>query len=113
MPDIEFPDGLRIIAIEKDYQELIEVGHACSCVISMYMDHLGVNVHQWILDEKAEVCTPEDKFSGIGEVIEDLHAETEIGIELDEVQVQGNMDNNIANVDCIPINKTLNGAFLN
>ena len=111
MTDIEFLDGLRIIATEKDYQELIEVEYDCGCVISVYMDHVGVNVHQWILDEIAEVCTPKDKFSGVREVIEELHAETKGGIDLDKVQVQGNLDDNIEDGDCIPMNKTLNDVF--
>ena len=66
MPDLQFPDGLRIIAIEKDYQEFIQVGYDSGCVIQVYMDHLGSNVHQWILDDEAEVCSPEDKMSGVG-----------------------------------------------
>ena len=45
MLDIEFPDGLRIIATGMDYMEFIEVGYASGCVILVYMDHLGVNVH--------------------------------------------------------------------
>lgn len=44
MPDIAFPHGLRIIANDSSYMDFIEVGYACSCVVAVYMDHIGVNL---------------------------------------------------------------------
>lgn len=39
------------------------------------MDHLGVNVHQWIIDEQAEVCSPSYNHSGVAEVNEEVRVE--------------------------------------
>lgn len=111
MSDIDFLDAMRIIASEIDYQEFIAVGYAFGCILFVYMDHIGVNVHQWLLDEQVNVCTPDDKLSCVGEVMEDLHVEGEFEINLNELQ--GNMADNVEDVHCIPMNKTLNDDFLN
>ena len=52
---------MRIIANEKDYQEFIQVGYDKGCVIHIYVDHLGVCAHRWIMNDQAKVCSPEDK----------------------------------------------------
>nr|KAJ0205312.1 hypothetical protein LSAT_V11C500238060 [Lactuca sativa] len=80
MPDVEFPDGLRVIATDIDYMDFIEVGYASVVVIHVYMDHLGVNVHQWIHDEQAELCSSLDKLSARNEVGE----EVQCGMDMDD-----------------------------
>ena len=42
MPDIKFPNGLRIIANDSNYMDFIEIGYACGYVVPVYIDHLGV-----------------------------------------------------------------------
>ena len=80
MPDVVFPDGLRLIATNIDYMDFIEVGYASGSVINVYMDHLGVNVHQWILEEQGEICSSLDELSDRIEVGEEVQG----GIDMDD-----------------------------
>ena len=110
MPDIEFPDGLRILATKMDYQEFIEVGYACGCVVDVYMDHLGANVHQWIINELDEVCSPSYNHSGVAEVNEEVPVDGAFQNDPEELKV--NIDDDLEHVDCIPMTKTKNDVFL-
>ena len=80
MPDVVFPDGLRLIATDIDYMDFIEVGYASGSVINVYMDHLGVNVHQWILEEQGEICSSLDELSDRIEVGEEVQG----GMDMDD-----------------------------
>ena len=65
MPDVEFPDGLRITVTNIDYMEFIKVGYACGCVVPVHLDHLGVNVHQWIVEKQDEVYIALNELSSV------------------------------------------------
>ncbi|XP_023737311.2 uncharacterized protein LOC111885278 [Lactuca sativa] len=80
MPDVVFPDGLRLIATDIDYMDFIEVGYASGSVINVCMDHLGVNVHKWILEEQGEICSSLDELSDRIEVGEEVQG----GIDMDD-----------------------------
>ncbi|KAL7609237.1 hypothetical protein Lser_V15G12361 [Lactuca serriola] len=92
MPNIDFPDGLRIMSTDMDYMELIEVGYASDCVIDVYMDHIGVNVHQWILEEQAEVYSSLDQLSGANEDHEEVHSRMDMDDGIDMQDLHGGRD---------------------
>ena len=74
-PGIEFPNGLRILASEIDYHEFIKVRYVAGYVLDVYMDHFGVNVHEWIIDEQVYVNGVEGNHFGVTKVNEEVHVE--------------------------------------
>lgn len=65
MSDLQFPERLKIIVIGIDYIHFIKIGYVCGCILSVYIDHLGMNLHNWLNDEKVEVRSPEDEHSSV------------------------------------------------
>lgn len=104
--------------------DIIEVGYACGYVVPVYMDHLGVNLPEWLKDEQDEVCSPKDKLSSVGEVHEKLQSDMDFGIKMDdlednidvgiEIKLDNEPDMDVDNEldDGIRMNKTKNDEFL-
>lgn len=49
------------------------------------MDHLGVNVQEWLNDEKAKVFSLEDKHSCVDGFNEELQGDIDVDINLDDL----------------------------
>lgn len=66
LPECDIAEGLKMIIDEMEYVEFIEIAYHCGTIVPMYVDHTGVNVQEWIVEDHEEVISPEDHHSGVG-----------------------------------------------
>lgn len=56
------------------------------------MDHLGVNVHQWILEKQVEICSSLDELSSVNKFHEEVQGGMDMDGGIDMNNLQGDME---------------------
>jgi len=88
MPDLEIPEGLRLITSDLSYADFIFLAYECGVELRMYVDHLGTNIQHLLNEDKGELTSADDQLSAAPSGSVDLN----LGIDLEDLDLNSNRE---------------------